>query len=630
MKSKILGNCFDHSEDKPDGRNIGLFCWADLSAKTVLSSRMEVKRSHRNIPHSFRHCEAQRREQQRIQMTTDFTSLNLRDEVMQAVTELGYNEPTPIQTAMIPLMLSGVDVIGQAQTGTGKTAAFTLPILHNFQQQRHVQALVLAPTRELALQVSKTVTEYGRHLDVRVLAVYGGQPYGPQISKLNRGIDIVVGTPGRLLDLIDRNALNIKHIKTLVLDEADEMLNMGFMEDVEKILAETPVERQTALFSATMPPRIRSLANRFMRDPQSVTIKRDSLNTLAIEQRYYLVHESDKTNALTRLFEIEPIKSALIFARTRAETATLANELVVRGIPAEAIHGDLDQNARERVLGRFRANQLKVLVATDVAARGLDIDDISHVFNYHLPDDAEVYIHRIGRTGRAGKTGVAITLLSPKEKRRMREVEFLTKQQVMKAELPTVSEIHRHRENEVVETMKIWLGRGRYKRELEMVQELIEAGHDPLNIAAAALKIARADEKQRPIAEVGEVRSDYRSEKQLKPKNGRPLKGMHREKFGRSERSVKNLSNKRRGASSHEEGMIRLKINKGKMHNIRPNDVVGQIAFHANIPGYTIGKIRIEDNFSFVDIPEDVAEQVVKQSGNYKIGKEKFSVVMTK
>jgi ATP-dependent RNA helicase DeaD len=465
---------------------------------------------------------------------------------------------------------------------------------------------------------------------VRVLAVYGGQPYGPQISKLNRGIDIVVGTPGRLLDLIDRNALNIKHIKTLVLDEADEMLNMGFMEDVEKILAETPVERQTALFSATMPPRIRSLANRFMRDPQSVTIKRDSLNTLAIEQRYYLVHESDKTNALTRLFEIEPIKSALIFARTRAETATLANELVVRGIPAEAIHGDLDQNARERVLGRFRANQLKVLVATDVAARGLDIDDISHVFNYHLPDDAEVYIHRIGRTGRAGKTGVAITLLSPKEKRRMREVEFLTKQQVMKAELPTVSEIHRHRENEVVETMKIWLGRGRYKRELEMVQELIEAGHDPLNIAAAALKIARADEKQRPIAEVGEVRSDYRSEKQLKPKNGRPLKGMHREKFGRSERSVKNLSNKRRGASSHEEGMIRLKINKGKMHNIRPNDVVGQIAFHANIPGYTIGKIRIEDNFSFVDIPEDVAEQVVKQSGNYKIGKEKFSVVMTK
>ena len=557
-------------------------------------------------------------------MTTDFTSLNLRDEVMQAITELGYNEPTPIQTAMIPLMLSGVDVIGQAQTGTGKTAAFTLPILHNFQQQRHVQALVLAPTRELALQVSKSVTEYGRHLNVRVLAVYGGQPYGPQISKLNRGIDVVVGTPGRLLDLIARNALNIKHIKTLVLDEADEMLNMGFMEDVEKILAETPAARQTALFSATLPPRVRSLSNRFMRDPQSVTIKRDNTNAPAIEQRYYLVHDRDKTNALTRLFEIEPIKSALIFARTRAETATLANELVVRGIPAEAIHGDLDQNARERVLGRFRSNQLKVLVGTDVAARGLDIDDISHVFNYHLPDDAEVYVHRIGRTGRAGKTGVAITLLSPKEKRRLREVEFLTKQTVTKAELPTVADIHRHRENQVVETMKIWLGRGRYKRELEMVQELIEAGHDPLNIAAAAIKIARADEKQRPIDEVAEVKAGYSSEKQFKPKNG------NRDKFGRNDKPIKNIRDKRRGGSSHEEGMIRLKINKGKMHNIRPNDVVGQIAFHANIPGYTIGKIRIEDKFSFVDIPEDVADQVMKQSGNYKIGKEKFSVIKAK
>jgi ATP-dependent RNA helicase DeaD len=557
-------------------------------------------------------------------MTTEFSSLNLRDELMQAITELGYTQPTPIQASMIPLMLSGADVIGQAQTGTGKTAAFTLPILHNFQQQRHVQALVLAPTRELALQVSKSVSEYGRHLDVRVLAVYGGQPYGPQIGKLNRGVDVVVGTPGRLIDLLKRNALNIKHIKTLVLDEADEMLNMGFMEDVETILAETPVERQTALFSATLPARIRSLANRFMREPQSVTIKRDDTNALDIEQRYYLVHDRDKTSALTRLFEIEPITSALIFARTRAETASLANELVVRGIPAEAIHGDLDQNARERVLGRFRSNQLKVLVGTDVAARGLDIDDISHVFNYHLPDDAEVYIHRIGRTGRAGKAGVAITLLSPKEKRRLREVERLTKQTITKMELPTVSDIHRHRENQIVEKMKIWLGRERYKRELEMVQELVEAGHEPLNIAAAALKIARADEKQRPIDEVREVKAGYRSEKQLKPKNGR------RGKFGKNDRPIKNFSNKRRGSSSHEEGMVRLKINQGKTHNIRPNDVVGQIAFHANIPGYTFGRISIEDKYSYVYIPEFVVDQVVRQSGNYKIGKEKFSVAKAK
>src|SRR5512147_316033 len=440
-------------------------------------------------------------------MTTDFTSLNLRPELTQAITELGYSEPTPIQAALIPIMLTGADVIGQAQTGTGKTAAFALPILNNYQPQRNVQALVLAPTRELALQVADSMVEYGKHLKVRVLAVYGGQAYGPQISSIKRGVDIVVGTPGRLNDLLERKILDLSHVKTVVLDEADEMLNMGFLEEVEKILATMPAERQTALFSATLPPRIRSLANRFMRDPQSVTIKRDNTNALAIEQRYYLVHDRDKTNALTRLFEIEPIKSALIFARTRAETATLANELVVRGIPAEAIHGDLDQNARERVLGRFRANQLKVLVATDVAARGLDIDDISHVFNYHLPDDAEVYIHRIGRTGRAGKTGIAITLLSPREKRRLREVEALTKQTVTKMELPTVADIHRHREGKVVENLKIWLGRGRYKRELEMVQELIEAGFDVTNIAAAAIKIARADEKQRPIADVQEVKA---------------------------------------------------------------------------------------------------------------------------
>jgi ATP-dependent RNA helicase DeaD len=555
-------------------------------------------------------------------MTTDFTSLNLREEVAQAITELGYSEPTPIQAALIPIMLSGVDVIGQAQTGTGKTAAFALPILQNFIPQRHVQALVLAPTRELALQVADSMTQYGKHLDVRILAVYGGQPYGPQITRLNRGVDVVVGTPGRLLDLIERNALNIKHVRTVVLDEADEMLNMGFIEDVEKIMAETAENRQTALFSATLPPRIRTLANRFMRDPQSILIKRETLTLASTEQRYYLVHEVDKTNALTRLFEVEPIKSALIFARTRAETASLANELVVRGIPAEAIHGDLDQNAREAVLGRFRSNQLKVLVATDVAARGLDIEDISHVFNYHLPDDAEVYVHRIGRTGRAGRTGVAITLISPREKRRLREVEALTKQPIRKMELPTIAEIHRHREDKVVETLKIWLGRGRFKRELEMVEELLQQGHDPMHVAAAAVKIARADERQRPIAEIQEVKSERRDKEFSR--EGR------QESNRRGERPERGGGTRRRGDNSHEEGMIRLKLNKGKVEGVRPNDIVGTIAYNANIPGYVIGKIRIEDKVTFVDIPEDVVDQVLKQNGNYRFGKEKFSLAKTK
>src|SRR5262245_24715899 len=562
-------------------------------------------------------------------MTTEFTSLNLREEIVQAITELGYSEPTAIQAGIIPLMLIGVDVIGQAQTGTGKTAAFALPILNNFTYQKNPQTLVLAPTRELALQVADSMIEYGKHLNVRVLAVYGGQPYGPQIGGLKRGVDVVVGTPGRLNDLLERKVLDLSGIKTVVLDEADEMLNMGFIEDVEKILALTPAERQTALFSATMPSRIRSLANRFMRDPQSVHIKKNTLTVSTIEQRYYLVHENEKTNALTRLFEVEPITSALIFARTRAETATLANELIVRGIPAEAIHGDLDQYARERVLGRFRANQLKVLVATDVAARGLDIEDISHVFNYHLPDDAEVYIHRIGRTGRAGKTGIAITLLSPKEKRRLREVEALTKQPITKMELPTVEEIQRHRESQVIETMKVWLGRGRYKRELEMVNELVQAGHDPLNVAAAALKIARTDEKQRPIAEITDVKSD-RGEKNHQARGKQDSFRLRDEsRRGSKQRSHAEGPARRGDDSSHEEGMIRLKLNKGKLNGIRPNDIVGQIAFHANIPGYTIGKIRIEEKHSFVDIPEDLVEQVLKHNGNYRVGKENFSLQKT-
>ncbi|MBV6397612.1 MAG: ATP-dependent RNA helicase DeaD [Anaerolineales bacterium] len=546
----------------------------------------------------------------------DFTSLNLREEILQAITELGYAEPTPIQSGMIPLMLTGADVIGQAQTGTGKTAAFALPILHNFTPQKNPQALILAPTRELALQVADSITEYGKHLRARVLAVYGGQPYSPQINALRRGVDIVVGTPGRLGDLLERGVLHLNEIKTVVLDEADEMLNMGFIEDVEKILATTPAERQTALFSATLPARIRSLADRFMRDPQSVAIKRSTLTVSAIEQRYYLVHESDKTNALTRLFEIEPIHSALIFARTRAETAALANELVVRGIPAEAIHGDLDQHARERVLGRFRNNQLKVLVATDVAARGLDIEDISHVFNYHLPDDAEVYVHRIGRTGRAGKSGVAITLLSPREKRRLREVEALTKQPVTKLELPTKEDILNHREGKLVETLKVWLGRARYKRELEIVNQLVAEGFDPVIIAGAALKMARGDEKQRPIAEVGEVFDKRKQEKE---------RGERRDTPARRERSETGArSNRGRGDASHEEGMIRLRAKVGKVQGVRPNDIVGTIAYHANIPGYTIGKIRIEPRQTFVDVPEESLDKILAKNDEYRIGKHKF------
>ncbi len=546
-------------------------------------------------------------------MTTEFTSLNLRPELMQAITELGYVTPTAIQTGMIPLMLTGVDVIGQAQTGTGKTAAFALPILNNYINQRLPQALVLAPTRELAVQVAAAINDYGKHLKVHVLAVYGGQPYGPQINQLKRGVDIVVGTPGRIIDLLERKVLDLSAVKTVVLDEADEMLNMGFIEPVEEILSATPSTRQTSLFSATLPVRIRSLADRFMRDPQSVTIKKSTLTVSLTEQRYYLVHEGDKLSALTNLFEIEPITSALIFVRTRVETGQLASQLSSRGFPAEALNGDLEQNAREQILGRFRSGQIKVLVATDVAARGLDIDDISHVFNYHLPDDAEVYVHRIGRTGRAGKTGIAISLFAPREKRRLREIEHMTKQALTLAKLPTANEINQRREDQVLEQMKIWLGRGRFQHEREIVARLVEEGHDPMEVAAAALKLSRAGEKQRPVTNVVDAVIEKRS-----PYGER--------EFGRGRPQIKGRREAGNKRMSHEAGMIRLKMNKGKEHGVRPNDIVGTIAHHADIPGSSIGKIRIEDRFTYVDVPQDLVEKVLKHNGNYRIGKDKFSL----
>jgi ATP-dependent RNA helicase DeaD len=336
-------------------------------------------------------------------MTHNFSEFDLHPQLVQTIADIGYAAPTPIQSTVIPAMLAGQDVIGQSQTGSGKTAAFSLPILHNLQTgRRHVQSLVVTPTRELAIQVADAIDIYGRKTNVRVLAVYGGQPYDRQISRLKKGVDVVVGTPGRLLDLIRRNVLKLDRVATVVLDEADEMLSMGFIEDIEAILDQTPSNRQTALFSATLPQRILRLAEQYLNAPQSFKIGCKQLTVETVEQRYYLVNEADKFAALTRLFEIEPIASALIFARTRLGTAELVNELALRGFPAEALNGDLSQDARVQVLNRFRDNKLKVLVATDVAARGLDIDDISHVFNYDLPQDPEICHHPVDTEGTLG------------------------------------------------------------------------------------------------------------------------------------------------------------------------------------------------------------------------------------
>ena len=358
-----------------------------------------------------------------------------------------------------------------------------------------------------------------------------------------------------------------------------------------------------------MPVPIRRLADKYMRDPQSVTIQREQVTAEMIAQRCYLVNERDKLAALTRLFEVEDITSALIFVRTRVGTGELANELTLRGFPAEVLNGDLSQEARERTMNRFRNNQIKVLVATDVAARGLDVDDISHVFNYDLPDEPEVYVHRVGRTGRAGKTGLAITLVTPRERRKLSGVERFTHQKFTFQLLPTEADIQKKRENELLEKMNVWLNRGRYKRELELVTALAEAGHDPLELAAAALKMARADEKQRPIESVSEVKKkEERKPRKFERDNGH--------KFGRNSRRGERPD--RRAKVSHEQGMVRISMSLGHEDGIRPADVVGTIAYHADIPGHTIGKIFIENDHTFVDVPESLVGKVLSKKVDYK------------
>ncbi len=542
-------------------------------------------------------------------MTPDFNEFDLQPQLVRTIADIGYAAPTPIQSAVIPAMLAGQDVIGQSHTGSGKTAAFSLPILHNLQTgQRHVQSLVVTPTRELAIQVADAIVTYGRQIGVRVLAVYGGQPYDRQIRRLKKGVDVVVGTPGRLLDLIRKKVLELEGVATVVLDEADEMLSMGFITDIETILDHTASGHQTALFSATLPQRILRLAEQYMNAPRSFKSGRKQLTVETVEQRYYLVNEADKTAALTRLFEIEPIASALIFARTRLGTAELANELAQRGFQAEALNGDMSQDARVQVLNRFRDNKLKVLVATDVAARGLDIDDISHVFNYDLPQDPEIYVHRVGRTGRAGKTGIAITLLTPKDRWGLRRIEGLIKQKITLMVVPSAEDIKLNRETQLLEKVMVWLRRGRCSREREIVAQLIEDGHDLAEVAAVALKLARAEEKQRPIAPLKGV-AEFSA-----PASGPALKRPDRRK-GRG----------RKGAF-HEKGMVRLLLGTGRVDGVRINHVVGTFSHYADIPGRSLGKISIQKQHTLVDVPENLVGRVLAKGTDYRIGNKAVTV----
>ena len=543
-------------------------------------------------------------------MTTPaFDQFGLNAELVQTAAELGFTAPTPIQQAVIPPIVAGRDVIGQAQTGTGKTAAYGLPLLHRLDRQhRGVQALVLAPTRELAIQVAAALQQYGRGLGTNVLALYGGQSYQQQLRSLRERVEVVVGTPGRLLDLMEQGNLDLGGVRTVVLDEADEMLSMGFVEDIESILDRIPPERQTLLFSATISRRVLGLSKRYLRDPETVSVTPEQLTGASIEQRYYLVNPQDKVAALTRLIEMETIDSALVFARTRLGTGELANQLSTRGYAAEALNGDLSQDARIQVLNRFRAGQVKVLVATDVAARGLDIDDISHVFNFDLPDDPEVYVHRVGRTGRAGREGVAITLLSPRERFLLRRIEEYTRFRMTRAELPTIQQIENHRQALILEQLEVWIRRGRCRREREMVDLLMETGHAPEDIAAAALKLARGEEKKRPIEPVTPIKEEQLRTQQRK--NERPVRRTGREAAPTG----------RRGGE-RDRDMVAVRLDVGRDDGIGINHVVASLSHYSGISGSQLGKIRLEATSTLVDVPESLVGRLMAKNGAYRIGR---------
>ncbi|MEO1630283.1 MAG: DEAD/DEAH box helicase [Bacteroidota bacterium] len=555
-----------------------------------------------------------------------FSGLGLADDLVASLT---YTEPTPIQSALIPVLLDGRDAIGQAQTGTGKTAAFTLPTLQRIEPiadggDTGVQVLVLVPTRELATQVAGAVYAYGKPLGLAVLPIFGGAPYHRQVKRLRRGVEVVVGTPGRLLDLISQGALDLSTVKSVVLDEADEMLSMGFAEDLAAILDATPAERQTVLISATMPTGIRRLAKQYLRNPEVCQVAHSTETASNIEHRHYLVHGRDKQAALVRLLETEDVESALVFVRTRAETSQVANLLQSFGWTAEALSGEMTQPARTEVLRRFRAQEIRVLVGTDVAARGLDIDHISHVINLDLPFDPEVFVHRVGRTGRAGRSGTALTLVTHNQRRALRGIEDAVRSDIPRAEVPSVAEVEARREARLVNRLRTQLtnaqaagteahGEASRKRILALVAE----GHDPMDIAAAALALAGADD-QRPVPEMGKPRNHKSRDGRSNRRDDRRARA-HHDHGHRNDRR----GNNRRGSTpsdSHEDGMVRLQISAGRVNGVRPGQVVSALARTADIPGKTLGRIVIDHQTTYVDVPQEHVGAVLAQD-SYRFGK---------
>ncbi|MET8154580.1 DEAD/DEAH box helicase [Actinoplanes sp. NPDC049668] len=525
---------------------------------------------------------------------TGFAGLALRPELLKALTSLGYEEPTPIQREAIPPLLAGNDLLGQAATGTGKTAAFALPLLHRLEPDAKggPAALVLVPTRELAEQVSQAVHRYGRDLGVRVLPVYGGQPIGRQLQALQRGVDVVVGTPGRVLDHISRGTLDLGDVRTVVLDEADEMLDMGFAEDIEAILAETPQSRQTVLFSATMPPRIDGIARRHLKEPVRIQMGREESapgEIPLVRQSAYVVARAHKSAALGRVLDVEAPTAAIVFCRTREEVDQVTETLNGRGYRAEALHGGMSQDQRDRVMGRLRAGSTELLVATDVAARGLDVEQLTHVVNYNVPSAPEAYVHRIGRVGRAGREGAAITLVEPREQRMLKAIERLTRQRITVEKVPTVTDLRARRLELTRSALESSLQADDLDR-FRVVIESLTSEFDIETVALAAVKLAHE-------AAGGDV-----DEEEI-PSVARPPREPDRD-GRRTERP------ERRGPSSGAP-VARLFFGIGRRAGLRPQDLVGAIAGESGLSARDIGAIQITDRFSLVEVPEAAADMVI-------------------
>jgi ATP-dependent RNA helicase DeaD len=521
-----------------------------------------------------------------------FADLGLRRELVEALSSLGYEEPTPVQRAAIPPLLEGRDLLGQAPTGTGKTAAFALPALERMPRDRRDReplALVLVPTRELAVQVSEAIHRYGHALGARVLPIYGGQPIGRQLKALERGVDVVVATPGRALDHLVRGTLDLRGVGVVVLDEADEMLDMGFADDLEAILQQVPEQRQTVLFSATIPPRIDRMTRSHLRDPVRVEIGREAAapgEAPLVRQRAYVVPGPHKAAALGRVLDLEAPDAALVFCRRRVEVDELAESLNGRGYRAEALHGGMDQQQRERVLGRLRSGAADLIVATDVAARGLDIGPLTHVVNYDVPSSPESYVHRIGRVGRAGRGGVAITLAQPREHRMLKTIERVTKQPIVVEKLPTIADLRARQ----LELTRAALHESLLEDDLDRFRVVVEPlaeEFDLMEVALAAVKLAHeasgaaADEEE--IPEVGPATEDGRQRADRGARRGRSAAG----------------------------NMTRVFIGAGRIAGIRPQDVVGAITGESRLSGREIGAIEIADRFALVEVPDSAADEVI-------------------